>query len=390
MRHLKADTLHMNGMVDVQTLPAASAPRLDHGRAPELSIVAPTFNEAKNIAVLVSQIDQALPGVHWELIIVDDASPDGTARIARELGETDARVRCIHRLGRRGLAGACIEGFLSSSAKFLAVMDADLQHDARLLSRMLDRIRTGTTDIVIASRYADGGSSDGFSASRQRASQASTVMARLATGVQVSDPMSGFFMIRREAFEPLAPSLAVEGFKILLDILATARGSLRIAEETYAFAARHEGASKFDLQNVLDYFGLLVSKMSNGLIPIRFVSFALVGLTGVGVHLIALQAAMGAGAGFTLAQSAATLIAMTSNFFINNIMTYRDRRLSGWRMLNGLLMFYLICGIGAFSNIGVANWLYGQSNAWWAAGLAGSIVGAVWNFAVSGRLLWRK
>jgi dolichol-phosphate mannosyltransferase len=358
--------------------------------APELAIIAPTFNEAKNISALRQQIDEALPGVAWELIVVDDASPDGTAKVARELGETDPRVRCLLRLGRRGLAGACIEGFLSTNARTLAVIDADLQHDAGILMEMLSKIRAGGTDIVIATRYADGGSSEGLSAVRQHASQASTVMARLATGVRVSDPMSGFFMIRREAFEPLAPQLAVEGFKILLDILATARGRLRIAEVTYAFGARQAGASKFDIKNSLDFVGLLVSKMSGGLVPIRFINFAIVGLTGVVVHLFVLKAVMALGAGFTTSQAVATLVAMTSNFFTNNVLTYRDRRLKGLRMMTGLLVFYVICGIGALSNIGVAAWLYGQSTGWWAAGLAGSIVSAVWNYTVSSQLLWRK
>ena len=360
-------------------------------RVPELAIIAPTFNEAKNIAALVQQIDQALTGVDWELIVVDDASPDGTAQVARDIGQRDPRVRCILRLGRRGLAGACIEGFLSSSAPVLAVIDADLQHDARVLGTMLQHIRAGDTDIAIASRYAEGGSPEGLaSASRQRASQASTIMARLATGVRVSDPMSGFFMIRRDAFEPLAPNLAVEGFKILLDILASARGSLRIKEVTYTFAARHEGTSKFDLKNILDFVGLLVSKMSGGRIPLRFASFGLIGLSGVVVHLAALKGLMASGIGFTAAQTAATVIAMTSNFLTNNVLTYRDRRMHGWRMVTGLLIFCVICSVGALSNIGVASWLYGQSNMWWVAGLAGSAVSAVWNYAVSSRLLWRK
>jgi dolichol-phosphate mannosyltransferase len=362
----------------------------DKNRGPELSIIAPTFNEIKNIESLAQQIDEALGDVRWELIIVDDASPDGTAKFARTLGQRDPRIRCIYRLGRRGLAGACIEGFLSSSADVLAVMDADLQHDSRLLAKMLERIRNGSCDIVIASRYGAGGTSDGFSAARQQASNLSTKLARFSTGVQVSDPMSGFFMIRRDAFEPLAPYLAVEGFKILLDILATARGRLRIEEETYSFAARTEGASKFDVQNVLDFVGLLASKMSAGIIPIRFMNFALVGFTGVGVHLVALKILLATQATFNTAQVIATVCAMTSNFFMNNLLTYRDRRKTGLGLITGLLMFYAICGIGAFSNIGIANWLYGQSTVWWVAGLTGSLVGAVWNFAVSSRLLWRK
>ncbi len=359
---------------------------------PELALIVPTFNERGNLRALAGQIETALAGRRWELIFVDDSSPDGTATLAREMGLEDPRIRCIRRIGRRGLAGACIEGFLATSAPVMAVMDADLQHDTTLLVRMLEAVETQSADLVIASRYSAGGSADaGFSPFRKFASRLSTAIARLVTNVTVSDPMSGFFMIRRQAFEPLAPSLASEGFKILFDILATARGRLKIAEVTYSFSARQEGASKFDTQNILDFLGLIVAKTTSGLVPVRFLSFAVIGTAGILVHLGALMAIKGAGVAFGLAQAAATVVAMTSNFVLNNQTTYRDRRLSGFAAVKGLLIFYVICGIGAVSNFSVAYWLhYDIGWRWIVAGFIGSVIGAVWNFMLSSQIMWRK
>ena len=359
--------------------------------APELAVIVPTFNERGNLREVLRQVAAALGDTPWELIFVDDSSPDGTAALAQAIGHEDARVRCIHRIGRRGLAGACIEGFLATSAPVLAVMDADLQHDATLLSRMLDKMRATSADLVIASRYSAGGSAtEGFSPFRRMASQFSTTLARLTTGVSVTDPMSGYFMIRRAAFVPLAPRLASEGFKILFDLLATAHGKLKIEEVTYSFAARQEGDSKFDTQNILDFLGLIVSKASGGAIPVRFLSFVLIGAAGILVHLAALAVFKNADLAFGPAQAGATLVAMTSNFFLNNATTYRDRRLKGFGAAKGLLVFYVICGIGTVSNIAVASWLYQFYPRWIAPGLAGAVIGAVWNFTLSSQLLWRK
>jgi dolichol-phosphate mannosyltransferase len=371
---------------------AADAPA--HARSAllpaDLTIVIPTFNERENIAKLVEQLDRALAGIAWEAIFVDDNSPDGTAAAVREHGRRDPRVRGIERFGRRGLAGACIEGMLASSAPYVAVMDADLQHDASLLPRMLRALTAGTTDLAIGSRYVEGGSVGSFQAKRRLASRVSTVMAQYIMAANVVDPMSGFFMIRQDAFRRLAPNLASEGFKLLFDILTTARGELRILELPYTFGTRTAGRSKFDLQNVFDFVGLLVSKASLGYVPLRFVSFMFVGLIGVFVHLAALRAGLIAGAPFTWAQVGATLVAMTSNFFLNNVVTYRDMRLRGAAALRGLLIFYVICGIGALSNVGVAAWLYANEPVWWLAGLTGSIIGAVWNYMMSSLVLWRR
>ena len=380
-------------MSQIASLPQRQAEPARAGReglAPELSVVIPTFKERGNIALLVQRLDAALSGIAWEAIFVDDDSPDGTADAVKTIAVHDNRVRCLRRVSRRGLAGACIEGMLSSSAPYVAVMDADLQHDETLLPRMLGLLKAGESDLVVGSRYAQGGSSDALSRRRDAISRFATALARRLTSVELSDPMSGFFMMRRDRFDPLAASLSTQGFKILLDIAVTARGTLRIVEQPYVFAARIHGESKLDSQVALDFLGLLLAKLTGGVVTPRFLSFALVGTIGLGVHLAILRIALEAlGFAFPQAQTTATFVAMTGNFILNNRLTYRDRRLTGIGFVKGMLSFYAISAVGALTNVGMASWLYAHQPVWWLAGAAGAVMGAVWNYSMSTLLVWR-
>jgi dolichol-phosphate mannosyltransferase len=358
--------------------------------AVELSIVLPTYNERDNVAELVRRLDAALQGVAGEAIFVDDDSPDGTAETAKAVAARDTRVRCLRRVGRRGLAGACIEGILSSSAPFVAVMDADLQHDERALVAMLEKLRTGTCDLVAASRYIAGGSADSFDRSRGQLSRLATTITQKILDVPLSDPMSGFFMLRRGRFDAIAGRLSPAGFKILLDVVATAGPSLRVAEQSYVFGKREQGESKFNIQIGVEFLGLIFAKVTGDLVEPRFLFFMLVGATGLIVHLIALKIALLSGAQpFYVAQAIATFVALTSNFALNNELTYRDRRLKGLAMLWGFVVFCLFCSVGALTNVGIANWLYSEEPVWWVAGLAGAVMGALWNYAMSSLFVWR-
>lgn len=368
----------------------ARAPTNAHATVPRLTVIVPTFNERGNVERMFAGIDRALTGIPYEVIFVDDDSPDGTADAARQLGERDPRVRCIRRVGRRGLAGACIEGMISASAPIVAVMDADLQHDEELLPRMLDLVRSGAADIVVGSRYVAGGAAaDGFSAIRRWGSNTANALARFVLGAALSDPMSGFFMMRRAAVEEVVHRLSRQGFKILLDIIVSTRPRPTIVELAYSFRERRAGTSKLDSLVALEFIGLVVSKMLGGVVGVRFVLFGLVGLSGVVIHLATLRGLLFAGLGFDLAQLGATATAMTTNFFLNNALTYRDRRLTGLAMLRGLLTFYLVCAVGVVANVGVASVLHGDHRAWWLAGLAGAVVGSVWNYVASAALTWR-
>jgi len=357
--------------------------------APELSIIVPTFNERTNVPLLVERLEHLLTSCDWEVVFVDDNSPDGTAAAARAIGERDSRVRCIRRIGRRGLAGACLEGMLASQARYVAVMDADLQHDEDLLLDMLQHLRSGRADLAVASRYLQGGSAAGLSKNRSRASRWSNALVRLLLGIDLTDPMSGYFMIRRGAFEALAPNLSSQGFKILLDVLATGRDSLRTIELPTIFRERRYGESKLDSKIALDFAALVMAKLTNDAISVRFLMFGLVGLSGVGIHMAILSLALFTGVAFAVAQSIAAICAMSWNFVLNNLFTYRDQRLSGWRFLTGLIRFDLICAIGAVANVGLAIFIYSGTHIWWLAGLGGVLIGAVWNYAVTSAFVWR-
>jgi dolichol-phosphate mannosyltransferase len=358
---------------------------------PQLSVIVPTFNERDNVTTLFRRLEAALAGVSWEVIFVDDNSPDGTWDVVRALAREDSRVRCIRRIGRRGLSGACIEGILASSAPYAAVIDADLQHDETQLPRMLALLQGGEADLVVGSRYIAGGSAESFNKQRAGISALATEVAKRVLRVKIADPMSGFFMIRSDRFEQLAPQLSTQGFKILLDIVATARGELRIKEIPYAFGARLHGESKLDSTVALDFLGLVLAKLTGDVVSLRFLLFAMVGSTGLLVHLAALFVALEVfGLPFPEAQACGALVAMTSNFILNNFLTYRDQRLQGFAILRGLLLFYLVCSVGLFANVGVAFSVYDQEPIWWLAGAAGALMGVVWNYAMSGLFVWRK
>ena len=358
---------------------------------PQLSVVVPTFNERDNVTVLYRRLDATLTGIPWEVVFVDDNSPDGTWEVVRGLARHDPRVRCIRRIGRRGLSGACIEGILASSAPYAAVIDADLQHDETQLPKMVELLQRGEAELVVGSRYIEGGSADSFNKSRAGASQLATEVARRVLKVEIADPMSGFFMIRRDRFEQLAPQLSTQGFKILLDIVATAQGKLRTIEVPFTFGSRQHGESKLDSMVALDFLGLVLAKLTHDVVSLRFLLFAMVGSIGLVVHLTALFIALEMfSMPFPEAQAIGALVAMTSNFILNNFLTYRDQRLKGFAILRGLLLFYLVCSVGLFANVGVAFSVYDQEPIWWLAGAAGALMGVVWNYAMSGLFVWRK
>ena len=356
-----------------------------------LSIVVPTFNELHNIRELLSRLEATLGGTRWEIIFVDDDSPDGTATEVRNIAQADPRVHCLQRVGRRGLASACIEGMLATSAPTIAVMDADLQHDETILPKMLAEMEQGGADLVIGTRYAAGGSTGDWNESRKAMSQLATAMSRTILRQPVSDPMSGFFMLKREVLDSTVHNLSALGFKILLDILATTRQPLRIAEVPYYFRDRFAGESKLDEMVMWEYGMLLADKVIGRYVPVRFLTFSVVGGLGIFVHMAVLSSALkGFELSFTIAQSVATGITMIFNFALNNLLTYRDKRLRGWAWFKGLLSFMIACSVGALANVGIATYLFGNRTQWMFAALAGVLVGSVWNFAVTQIYTWGK
>ncbi len=360
--------------------------------APELCVVIPVLNECANIGPLVERLRSVLAGVAWEAIFVDDDSADGTRAAVAAIGREDARVRLLHRIGRRGLSSAFIEGAQASLAPYVAAMDGDLQHDEALLPRMLAALRDDGYEVAIGSRYVAGGRVGTWDRTRAGMSGFATKLSRLVLHAPVSDPMSGFFMLRRTTLDAAVRSLSAMGFKILLDLLASLPAPPRLIELPYEFRNRAAGESKLDAGVLRDYALLLGDKLVGHVVPLRFVLFATVGALGIAAHLIMLRLGLTlAGLGFQSAQALATAVAIVGNFTLNNLFTFRDRRLRGRRFVIGLVTFSLICSVGAAGNVGVAEFLFGHNHSsWWLAGAAGALMSLVWNYAVSSVITWRR
>lgn len=369
---------------------SALAPAVAEDPPLQLAVVVPVLNEAGNVGPLFDALTQALAAYQWEVIFVDDGSTDGTIGKIDQLALTHRHVRAVKRFGRGGLASAVIEGAMGSAAPVIAVIDGDMQHDETRIPLMVEAINTGTADMVVGTRYAQDGSADGLSDVRLKGSLLVTRFTNALMRTRCSDPMSGFFAIRRDKLAELRPRLSSIGFKIVLDLLVTGRGKLRMTEVPFRFRGRASGESKMSVKIVTELLTFFVDRTIGRILPTRLVLFLMVGALGLLVHLSVLRTALGLEQSFAVAQTCAVATAIAFNFLLNNSITYADRRLRGWAMLRGLLSFYLVCATGAVANVGVGSLAFASHATWWAAGIAGATIGAVWNYAASSLLTWKK
>ncbi len=371
-----------------ETAPSDSAKAMS--KPPFVTVVVPTYRERENIPLVVDRLEELLKDTEWEVVFVDDDSDDGSAEVLLDLSRRLPRVRAIRRIGRRGLTSACLEGMASSSAEIFAVMDADLQHDETVLPKMIAAFQEDPRlDLAVGTRYSGEGGVGNWSKSRQFVSRFATLIEKFILRTPLSDPMSGFFVLRRELFEETVRHLTGKGFKILLDIVLSTGRELRTREFAYEFRARRHGESKLDVVVGLEYLYLLVDKTLGRLVPVSFVLYVLAGLSGLLLHIAILGILYrGANVGFVNAQISATLVAMISNFLVNNAVTFRSRRLRGILLAGGLTAYMAICALGAIVNVQSAEYLYEHSIPWWFAGAAGAMIGAVWNYAVSTQIVW--
>ena len=351
----------------------------------------PCYNERANVAPLIARLDAALYGIAWEVVYVDDNSPDGTAAEVRRIAQTDRRVRCIRRIGRRGLASAVIEGALSSSAQYVAVIDGDLQHDETKLPDMLAALRSGQHDLAVGSRHVAGGDDAGLANRwRHMLSDGGIRLAQFFLPVRLTDPMSGFFMLPRPLFEQLAARLTGQGFKILLDLALSSPAPLRVIEIPFVFHERVAGESKLDALVLTQFAGLLLDKVFGGLLPLRFISFALVGALGVLVHLTMLTSMLKfAGLRSKRHRPSPRWLPWCST----SSSTTRSPTAISACAARG-------CGAGCCCSCWSAALVRSPISAspirctrptpsWTIAGAIGAVIGVVWNYAVSATLVWR-
>ncbi|WP_373318297.1 glycosyltransferase [Ameyamaea chiangmaiensis] len=358
--------------------------------APDVSVIVPCYNEQANVVPMVQALRRVLAGRRWEVIFVDDNSPDGTAEAVAAIARSDAHVRCVRRIGRRGLSSAVIEGVLSSCAPVVAVMDGDLQHDEARLPDLIDAVASGASDIAVGSRHVEGGDNAGLAnAWRHALSDGGIRLAQAVLPVRLTDPMSGFFAARRDLFVQTAPRLSATGFKILLDLVMSAPQRPRVTEVACGFKPRLAGESKLDTLVLIQFATMVLDKLANGWLPTRFMGFAFVGAVGVLVNLAVLEGLRALGAGFVTAAWGGTICAIMTNFWMNNRVTYADRRLRGARLWSGLALFVVVCLVGAFANVGIGSQFHVARHEWGHAAAIGAVIGVVWNYAVSSTLVWR-
>jgi dolichol-phosphate mannosyltransferase len=362
-----------------------------HDERPELAVIVPTYNERENIPLLIRRLRTSLKGLNWEVVFVDDDSPDGTSEAVVEIARRDRRVRLVHRVGRRGLSSACIEGMLATASPYIAVLDADLQHDESILPAMLQKLKTEELDVVVATRNAEGGSMGAFSASRVFLSRLGQKLSQSVSRCTVSDPMSGFFLLRRTFLHQVIHRLNGNGFKILLDILASSSRPVLTGEVGYRFGKRQHGKSKLDAMVAFEYIAMLVEKLTGGTIPTRVFAFSAIGAIGVLIHFACLSILYHEQrVSFGTAQAIATAVAMVSNFFLNDLITFRDRRLKGLQKAMGLVTFCLGCTFGATANVALAETLLSDGLPWYIAAFAGIVVSSGWNYSISSLFTWHR
>ncbi|MBI2740155.1 MAG: glycosyltransferase family 2 protein [Rhodospirillales bacterium] len=354
---------------------------------PQVSIVVPTYNEAANIPMIYDGLAQALAGRAWELVVVDDDSPDGTADAVRELGRRHGNVRCIQRVQARGLASAVHWGVQAAHGEAVVVMDGDLQHEPALIPKMLDALQAGH-DIVSGSRFLEGAAEKGLSRRRRRLSDYGNRLTNYFLGTALSDPLTGFFATSRRLFLESIPLMQADGFKIFFDLVYHNR-RVTIRELPFEFQSRRHGESKFQLYVLWLLACDIASKLSRGMLPPRLISFVGVGLIGSIFHFAVLYASMDLGAVFWLAQAIATVVAMVFNFTINNVLTYSDDRLRGAAFYKGLLLYSLIASVGIVANVSTAQIAYMRLHGHtFIAATTGLVIDVIWRFVVSNRLIW--
>ncbi len=359
----------------------------------QLSVVLPTYNERDNILPILRKILSLGGDFDLEILVIDDNSTDGTPELVKEISMNERRIRLIRRLGRSGLASAIKEGILDSSSNLIAIMDSDGQHEPIAILNAVRKLTDEGLDLVSGSRFLGNSEIYGLSQARTDGSSIANNFARFSLPKahgHLTDYMSGFLVMNLNSCMPFIYKVDVNGFKFLYELLAVSKGKLKIKEIPLKFQPRNYGSSKLDLAIFWDFLISLLHTFSLRLIPRRAISFGLVGATGVLVQLISTHILMTSiRLDFVEALPISVVIAATSNYIINNALTFRAQRLKRWKLIRGLLKFLLVASLPVIANVGLATTFYSMiaNNAIWAQ-LSGIFVVFIWNYAASSRFVW--
>ena len=360
-----------------------------------ISIIIPTYNEYKNLPRLLDQLLNLETIFEKEIIIVDDNSSDGTQNLARSYSQNDRRIRLISRLGRSGLSSAIKEGCLCASGDLIVIMDADGQHEPNSIINGLKKFNNKNVDIIIGSRFLEESIIKGLSSKRESGSSIANFLARITlhSGYKkLTDYMTGFILLKRNSCIKYIEKIDVNGFKFLYELLSLSKGKLTVIEIPLVFGLREFGKSKLDLAVIWDFLISLIHNFFGRIIPRRAFSFALVGLIGVFVQMFVIYFLLAVtDFDFEKILPVGVILAATSNYIINNILTFRSNKLSGKNFYFGLFKFLLVASLPIIANIGVANLFYNQlsSNTFFAQ-IAGILVVFIWNYAASSRVVWNN
>ena len=359
-----------------------------------VTFVLPTFNEKKNVKVIIDSINSLSHDFDCEIIVVDDNSPDGTGDVVKGLTYTYANLRIISRYGRRGLASAIKDGILSATGQFVVIMDVDGQHDTEIAIEMINRLlHSNSLDLVVGSRFSEGSQILGLGTKRSLGSKLANTFSRLSLNYKyrhLHDYMSGFFTLRYSSVSPYCKLIDIDGFKFLYELLSVSKGKLLIEEVPFRFMNRLDGSSKLDLAIVWDFIVSLIHSFFFRVLPRRMIAFGLVGCTGVLVQLLTSEALASLTMGsFAHTTTIAVCLAATWNYAVNNQITFASSRLKGLDFTVGLFKFMAVSSLPIAANIGIATYFHQSLFASPVlAQFAGIAVSYLWNYMASSKVVW--
>ena len=357
-----------------------------------ISIIIPTFNEIQNIIPLVQKIKVSLNSkINWEIIFVDDNSPDKTYEKIKSLKKDYSNIKVIKRLNERGLAGAVLTGLNSCSYEQIIIMDADLQHDPIFILKLLNKMYQNEASIVVASRFIKDSKSNNFHILREIGSKTMIKVFNLFSSIKLYDPMSGFFIIKKDLFLKISKNLSSDGYKILADIILNIPKNVKVSQIPIDFKQRHAGESKMNLKVLWDLLLVIIHSFLKKYVPREYLSYIGVGMIGLSFHVMSLYLLYKIiDISFLISHLIATLIAIFVNYTLNNILTFYNNNLMGIKWLLGLINYYIFCSYGIFISFAIAKTLIGFNFNWFIAGLVGAFTASVWNFSMSKFIIWHK